>query len=410
MFTRQPKLIALLILSIGVILCWLTVSVGLANIARSRPQHAFANLEFSDARLLGRKAEMILASSQEPAATARAVRYAELALKRDPTVISAIVTIATSYELKKQNARALKLMRYSEKMSRRDFATHYWFIDYETSRNNLLNTLDHYDAALRTSSAAEPILMPILISALADPDASSELVGPLSTVLARKPAWAYTLVNRSTNEVQSTATLMSLASALRLKGFEIDPEPKQTLINRAVADGLYNDARRLSGQPLHNANIYNGNFGKEPAFAPFDWVLVSDPELGSERVVRSEDGSSYHLYLSAGSGRAGILAKQLLMLKPGQYGVSAVVSNVPDTVADRPLLRVRCASKNEVILVLSDFPQATATPKGFNLNITVPSADCSAQWIEVSAKASNKIGGTQSYLESIAISKMAMPN
>ncbi|MGB5077792.1 MAG: hypothetical protein WBO17_09960, partial [Sphingorhabdus sp.] len=190
----------------------------------------------------------------------------------------------------------------------------------------------------------------------------------------------------------------------------IDPEPKQTLINRAVADGLYNEAVRLSNRPIQNTNIYNGKFEIEPSYPPFDWVLSRDAELGSERVGQSEGRQSHRLYLSAGSGRSGILAKQLLMLKPGTYDLNAEVSSVPASIPDRPFLRLRCAGNIETVIANADFPQANAAPEVLNLAIRVPPEGCAAQWLEISAKASRQIGGTQSYLESISISRIALRN
>lgn len=410
MIISPPKLKTLLIMLAGAALCGLALWVGLANVARSLPPQTFGNSEFNDARLLARKSEMILISSQQPPAIALAADYAKRALIKDPTVVSAVRTLAALSELKKDDARALKLMRYAQKMSRRDFATHYWFIDYEANQNNVAGALEHYDAALRTSRAAEPILMPILLSALDDRAAAQELIDPLADILARRPAWADRFVTRSHSEVQSTATLMQLAMTLRQKGYAINPASKQVLINRAVADDLYLDALRLSARPKHNDFVYNQNFSLEPTYPPFDWVLSTDPNLNSERVSKDETGRNYNLNLVAGSGRSGILAKQLLLLAPGTYDLKARVSNVPADIADRPFLTLRCASGTKTAFATNDFPQAGEAPTDFGFTFRVPQPDCVAQWLEISAKASNQIGGTQSYLESIRISRAAQPS
>jgi hypothetical protein len=410
MIIRPPKLKTLIIALAGAALCGIAIWAGVSNLARSMPPQAFKNSEFNDARLLARQAEMILMSSQQPSAINLAGDYAKRALIKDPTVVSAVRTLAALSELKNDDARALKLMRYAQKLSRRDFATHYWFINFEANQNNVAGALEHYDAALRTSRAAEPILMPILLSALDDRAAAQDLVDPLAEILARRPAWASRFITRSQSEVQSTETLMQLALTLKQKGHPINPASRQVLINRAVADNLYLDALRLSARPKHNDFIYNRNFSLEPTYPPFDWVLSSSQNLKAERVSKDETGRNYLLNLVAGSGRSGILAKQLLLLAPGTYDLKARVSNVPAEIADRPFITLRCASGTKTAFATKDFPQAGGAPTDFGFTFRLPQHGCAAQWIEISARASNQIGGTKSDMESIRISRALQPS
>lgn len=383
----------------GLSLAWLAVVVGLGNIARSSPPEAFASYGLNDARLMGRRSELVLVSAQDARAISRAERLAKAALKRDPTVISAIRTLAAAHELRADNLAALRLMRYSEAMSRRDFPTHFWLIDYEAKQNNVAKALDHYDAALRTSSAAEPILMPILLDAFG----STDLTDPLANVLARKPAWAATFVSKAISETAHTEKMLKLAFLLRTKNFEIDPEPLAVLINRAVRDGLYSGALRLSRRPAQPEGIFNSEFDNEPKFAPFDWALTSGSDLGSERMPEEDKAAEHRLYLYGASGRGGIVATQLLLLKPGKYRLEALVSDVPETIQDRPYISVTCDGKKASVMTTADFPAASKAPGKVSAIFEVPPQDCRAQWFNISVRASNRIGGTQSSIHNAAI-------
>ena len=392
---------AILITSLAI--AWLAVIVGLGNIARSSPPEAFASIVLSDARLMGRKAELILTSSQDAGAVATAVQLARASLKQDPTVVSAIRTLAAAQELEGDQSAALRLMRYSEKISRRDFPTHFWLIDFEAKQNNVVRALDHYDAALRTSSAAEPILLPILLDAFG----STDLSAPLADVLSRKPAWAATFVSRAISNAKSTEKLLELAFLLRARDFEIDPEPFQVLLNRAVNDELYNNALRLSQRPAQSAGVFNPQFDNEPEYAPFDWVLTADEDLGSERVPEENNPTQHRLFLYGAGGRSGIVAKQLLLLPPGKYGLRAMVSDVPQALQDRPYISVNCDGKEAPVLKTKDFPASSDKRNNLYAAFEVPSQNCRAQWLNIVARASNRIGGTQSAIHNISITQMA---
>ena len=385
-------------------LIWLAVVVGLANIARSHPAQAFAFRDFNDARLMGRHSEMILVSSQNPLAISKATKLAKAALKRDPTVVSAIRTLAAVHELKAERVSALRLMRYSEAMSRRDFPTHFWLIDYEANQNNVAKALDHYDAALRTSSAAEPILIPILLDALD----STDLLRPLAKVLSRKPAWAMKFVSRAISESKSSEKLLELAFLLRAQNFEIDPEPLEVLMNRAVSDNLYAEALQLSRRPAQSFGIYNHEFDQEPKYAPFDWALTADDDLGSEILIEENSPDRHRLLLYGSSGRSGIVAKQLLLLTPGKYVLRATVSQVPQALPDRPFISVGCSGKEGSLLTKTNFPATPNKPNRLYAVVNIPSQNCRAQWLYISVRASNRIGGTQSFIHNASIRRWTL--
>jgi hypothetical protein len=403
MFISSPFFKRGAILATGLALAWLAIIVGLGNIARSRPPEAFAPLGLNDARLMGRKAELIIISSQSSRAVSMAVELAQASLKRDPTVMSAIRTLAAARELQGQRSTAYRLMRYSEAMSRRDFPTHFWLIDYEAKQNNVVKALDHYDAALRTAIAAEPILIPILLEAFG----STDLSVPLANVLARKPAWAAKFVARAISETKSTEKLLELAFLLRAQKFEIDPEPLQVLMNRAVSDGLYRGALRLSRRPAQSSGVFNAEFDHEPKYTPFDWALTSDDGLGSERMPEDDNQSRYRLYLYGSSGRSGIVAMQLLLLRPGHYRLRATVSEVPQALQDRPYISVNCDVKDAPLLTTTDFPASTDKPNNLYAAFEVPSQNCRAQWLYIAVRASNRVGGTQSSIHNASIRPLA---
>lgn len=67
------------------------------------------------------------------------------------------------------DAKALQLMRFADRLSRRDGVTEAWLIDEAARRADLSTTLSHFDALLRTMPAASTRYMQQMGVALSDP-------------------------------------------------------------------------------------------------------------------------------------------------------------------------------------------------------------------------------------------------
>jgi hypothetical protein len=158
------------------------------------------------------------------------------------------------------------------------------------------------------------------------------------------------------------------------------PQWSPRLLETLVNAGRYDDARsawerlahvRLSDDQL----IYDAGFRDRIAPPPFNWSLSSSTIGLAER----QTGGRLHLLYYGQED--GVLASQLLVLKPGRYRLSLKASG--DLVHGRSVtLAVSCLPANAALLAV---PLATSIAGG---SFEVP-AGCTAQTLRIAGSASD---------------------
>lgn len=153
------------------------------------------------------------------------------------------------------------------------------------------------------------------------------------------------------------------------------------LLNSLVAAGDYTRARAIWAQtsgiaaPPSSA-IFDTGFANAAPPAPFNWTLISSGVGLSER----QPGGRLHVIYYG--GQDGFLARQLLVLPPGQYQLSMTVGG--NLAQGRPLTwSIRC-DKAQAPFSATPVDVISAHP----WNFTVP-AGCNAQWLELSGVSSD---------------------
>lgn len=156
-----------------------------------------------------------------------------------------------------------------------------------------------------------------------------------------------------------------------------DSEWLATLLNSLVTAGQYPRARAVwsavSGESNGSPLVYDADFDSSQAPPPFNWSLASSVVGLAER----QPGGRLHLIFYG--NRDGVLASELVMLPPGAYRLKMQLLGS----AVRPeLLRwsIRCDKTAEP--VSSDTMDEVAS-RGWTFAI---SADCPAQWLEISGR------------------------
>lgn len=157
---------------------------------------------------------------------------------------------------------------------------------------------------------------------------------------------------------------------------EPDPDWRGRLISSLAEAGQYARAHalwvRISGG-MPGAGLFNPSFRQSQAPPPFNWDFAAGREGVAEPDGR---GGLEVLYY----GRANtVLAKQLLLLHPGQYRVEMTVDDVSGEEAAVRWL-IRCAKGR----TLAELPLRA----GSNAIPFEVAAGCDAQWLELRAVAS----------------------
>ena len=239
---------------------------------------------------------------------------------------------------------------------------------------------DHY---LRTGRITAGL---IEIQALVSVQAQgAEAFGPALVAYARAPGAVsqlrsffrkYPRVEASVLSVlASDAANADLVLALATNDRVADPDWRTTLVTGLAAAGQYAKAyatwARVSR--IHPSyGLFNPGFAKLAAPAPFNWHFPQTSEG-----VAEPDGKGGLNVLHYGRAKA-VLARQLMLLRPGEYRLTLAVDSTGGDGALRWILR--CASDQKLLL---DLPLRRGSTGG---SFTVPDG-CEAQWLELQGDA-----------------------
>jgi hypothetical protein len=152
------------------------------------------------------------------------------------------------------------------------------------------------------------------------------------------------------------------------------------MLNALIQAGQYEKARTVWSAVTHvhvpEQTVYDAGFADTNAPPPFNWELMSSAVGLAER----QPGGKLHVIFYG--QQDGLLARQLLILKPGSYRLTMAVGG--DLQRARSLTwSIRCDGTQSPLSAVS-LDVVAARPWTF----TVP-ASCAAQWLELSGMSSD---------------------
>jgi hypothetical protein len=171
---------------------------------------------------------------------------------------------------------------------------------------------------------------------------------------------------------------------LKRLGVTVSDAANAALIDALIGKRLYMQAwsvyadfhsgsSRLQSRDPHFAN----NQGSRSAF---DWQLLGDDGV-STAIERSDNGNV--LTFSTTSGAAGLMARQLQLLPPGDYIVRGRSARIDLPEAARPFLQLSCLDGRPLQKV--DLPNSNLQGGGFKGRLMVP-RDCPVQYLSLIAR------------------------
>ena len=356
----NPQIVALLC---AFLLLVLTLQVGASSMGAGLDPTVVLRVVPHNAQALARRAEAEEQATPINGSTDAAAMLAMRALRTDPTQVPALRTIGKIAVRHGDLARAQRLFRYTERLTRRDLLTELWYIETGVAAGDVAGALDHYDLALRTSSQAGTLLFPILARASAEP----AIAGGLSKLLARQPPWAAGFYQTLVGTDVSPDTIAAFLS-------RPDVDAPSGVIDGAIRNLAAVDRidlswrlyRKHSAPPL----VRNGGFEHEDRAVPFEWQYAAG-DVVAEREVSAGQGS---VAFRADDGVTGEVMRQLLVLSPGRYTISAAQTlEHPDRT--HLAWNVSCAGGRAP---LARLPVSSAASP-----FAIPTDGCAAQWLSL---------------------------
>lgn len=364
---------------------WLTIAVTINQVFGDRnprlatalwPGGSKANVGLAQLRLEQDRAS--------PESLAAAKQMAERALSRDPLNVAAARTWGLVVAAQGMEQPAERMMRFAEKLSKRDVRTQMWMIEARVRQNDIAGALHHYDLALRSSLSARQPFFPILTSAATDPNIAARL----GEVLAKRPPWGPEFTTQFVANSADARAITTLLSRVRLDpANEGERQLLRSAIERLVGMGEFRSAESLysmaSGRP--NLLIRNSGFDLPNEFPPLDWQLTQEPGLTAEQ--RSVEGSTtgdHALFLTAENERGGPVARQLLLLPAGRYRLVLAFGDTAEEEAANPRITMRCVD-SDIDFATVRLPAASSAGRRSESVVQVPQGNCPAQWLTISA-------------------------
>lgn len=370
-----------------------TLGYGLRTSAPARA-HALAP---TDGRVTAALASSLSGVDASAADRRRADDLARLALRQDPTAVTAISTLGLNAQSRADTTHARRMFAYAQTLSRRDLQTQIWAIEDAVGRGDITAALKHYDIALRTSRNAADLLFPILGTAMVDPT----IRRALTLTLAARPAWGAAFVEYVAGNGPEPRTTAQLYADLSRKGIQIPDGARTAVINGLIANGFINEAWAYHASYTPGADRRRA---RDPRFtavstapSPFDWVVLEDAGL-SASIQHGDTGGVFDF--SATSGVGGPLLRQMQLLPAGDYILDGHSSQIEQPASSTPYWILTCRDGRELGRVV--VPNSLTNGGNFMGRIRVP-ADCPIQTLTLMARPSDAVAGVSGQIDRVRL-------
>lgn len=313
---------------IGLVGAWFALALAISGVMRIKaPQAALAFMPRESTALASQADQLFFASPKNP--PPEASQLALKALEEQAINPKAMRILGYAADARGDSVQAERYVRMAARLSRREPGAQLWLIEASARNGDVAQTLVHYDIALRTKPDTQTLLFPRLLSAIDD----QEIRTALKPYIRADNGWATAFLffaNSNSKNLPALVDLIvetgGLADAESAKSQELD------LLSRLVAESFFNEARRLYLQMLgaRPARLASAAFeasDRDARFGPMGWQLIDDPDAGGGfSGSASERQTSLSLFANSATTRP--VASKLLYLKPGNYLLSARLSNL----------------------------------------------------------------------------------
>jgi hypothetical protein len=383
---------------LGAIGAWFATALAISGVTRTKaPKSALMFMPMESVALSSHADQLFLANPQNPPPLARKLALAAL---DEQIVNSKALRILGFYaDIDGDKEKAEKLIGMAQKFSRREAGAQLWLIENFVQKNNIKQTLVHYDIALRTKPDIKLILYPRLLDAIED----KEIRAALRPYIRGKNDWAEDFLFFANTNSKNLPALVDLVIETRgLPDKEAGKNQSLGLLSRLVSEKHFFEAQRLylqipGAKPGRMTNIAFDSTDRDLHFGSMGWRLIENPDAGGSFTGKPGIENTM-LSMFANPGTTSLIAHKLLYLKPHSYKFEAQLSNLDR--GDGGFLRwqLRCPSD------ASGMPLWTidSINKTFKATFTVPE-NCPVQFFELLASGGKGQTGLEASLTSLSL-------
>lgn len=355
----------------------LSVSVTLGHIiATIRPEIAATFVPCNGVAKATAARTIAFAENATPADLEAAKSGAQDAIRCSPLIARALAVIGQVEVARGDSAAAHRTLSLAERLSRRDLDAQLLLLEESVKRDQVGNTLHHYDIALRTNIDAEALLFPTLAQATTDPRLRPDVIA----LLRRSPPWAdrfFAAASEMDGVLPQLPQIFEELGGAYVANDRLNRKILDQLIEKEHFAAAQVMIRQLTGRVLPIPDrVTNGDFAGASDWPPFDWEVVNSGGIGAS-INRADPG----LEAFSGGGQTGVAAQQVVALSAGGHAISTEAEASPDELSYASWV-ITCAGGGGRRIATLPIP-ATGERAAASTSFVVPE-NCPYQWLRLS--------------------------
>lgn len=363
-------------------------------IAKANPERGHVLAPW-DGRITALLAQRSLKDEASVGDRQQASGLARQALTEEPLAIPAVTVLALNAQLAGDSAKAERLFRHSDRVSRRELPARLWMIENAVQRNDIPQAIRHYDIALRTSKEASELLFPILSTAIEDPT----IARVVAATYVNRPPWGDAFIFHLSGSNTSPETNAAFFRMLSARGIAVPEVAQAAVVNALVAKGAFEDGWTYYRTWHRTADRHHS---RDPDFAAgprtpteFDWTPVMNDPGVTATFQHTDQGGIFDFATSPTVG--GIVLQQLQLLPAGKYRLKGVSAGIDQPHDARPYWVLACTDGREIGRF--DLPNSSENGGRFVGKFEINEDSCRAQILRLVLRPSAQLGGVTGQIE-----------
>lgn len=390
-------LLAMVVLFVG----GQALTFSLAQMLTSRNPTLAHQLAPYDGRITARLAAALASPEVTTADRRRANVMAKRALRQDATTVAAVTALGLDAQVRDDTTSARSLMKYAEKLSRRNPQMQLWAIEDAVSRSDVNDALRHYDVALRVNPTLSQILYPVLVSAVG----SKNVRMALAHTLAQGPAWAESFINFLPANVPDPIAGAAFLTDLRRMKISVSQAAQTEMVDTLLVKASNEEAWSFYAATNPGVDRRRSRDSDFSAMSDtpsrFDWTIVNEAGI-STSIQRTGSHGLFEFVVSSGTG--GALLQQVQLLPPGRYRLEGRSSNIDQPAPALPYWVLTCPDGRELGRV--EVNNSASSSSNFSGQFDVPS-NCPLQTLLLVARPSDAVAGLSGQIEHVTLVPLA---
>ncbi len=407
---RSPVLVAAFAL-VGLVAAGLILVEAFAAQWELRAPDQALSVNPRDALALAVAAQNRLDGQGGPAAVDAAEKLAMASLRAQSLNAPALRVLGQVAAARGDHARAVSLFQAAAHWTRRDTIANASLLDDSLRRGDVAGAVRQADMILRYAPDVSPAVFPALAQMAGDPRSQPALAHQLAT----RPAWRPSFLTFLAEKLTDPAVALDVMAKMADDGAPATDEEVTPLLTRMVEQHRFVDAYVAWQQFLPasatrmRANVRDGDFDGQPGAAPFGWKFENGPGTSAQVLqgpIAGSGGSA--LKVSYDGVSTATPARQLLVLGPGKYRLSARIYVSAQRLGAHLAWTVRCAEDDQS---LAATPDAALEP-GWNAVVAdfqVPDGGCEGQWLSLTAIPGERTDDIEVWYDGVDVRRVPVP-